>query len=369
MARLLSCAAFGDCILAISAVVVSGFLGPLKAFVRFRPLYLKGCRNKPLRNKAMSAQLRKQITEKIITALESNLLPPWRQTWKLSKNSGLPTSVATDRPYRGINFLLCQIHASRFGLNSKYWGTFKQWQTLGAEVKRRPDDVKPGEWGCKIILFKPVKKGSVDPKTGKDDEKEFLLMRQFVVFNLDQVSGSHLDRFRAGNDAGEIVLPRFDQAEELINATNADIRFGGDKAFYSLPTPAGSWPNHETGDYIVMPHAEQFESTSAYYETALHELSHWAEVRTAWDREKHGYPLGELIAEMSSCFVAAELGVPATDLGNHASYLGSWIQAMRGDPTYIFKAASQASKTADYLLSFVKPVEPVEAEEPAEQVA
>ncbi len=314
----------------------------------------------------MSTTLRKQITEQIIAALENNLVP-WRRPWKSPKNAGRPTSVSTGRPYSGVNPLLCELHALRHGFQSQWWGTFKQFELLGGRIKQRPSHVKNGEWGCKIVLFKPVSKQVVD-ESGSENEERYFIMKTFVVFNIDQVEAPHLDRFRAKNESPELEFPKFDEAEELIQKTGAEIHFGGDKAFYSLPTPVGSWPNHDTGDFIVMPHAEQFESAAAYYETCLHELAHWSEVRTAWDREKHGYPMGELIAEMASCFVSSELGIPAIDLGNHAAYLKSWIDAMKADPSFIFKASTQASKTADYLMSFVKPAK-VEEEEPAEQVA
>jgi len=39
----------------------------------------------------------------------------------------------------------------------------------------------------------------------------------------------------------------------------------------------------------------------------------------------------------------------------HADYLGSWLTVLRADSRAIFKAASQASKAADYLLAFVDP--------------
>ena len=267
-----------------------------------------------------------------------------------------------------MNPLLCQMHALTHGFQSQWWGTFKQFELLGGRIKQRPSHVKPGEWGCRIVLYKPVSKQVVD-EAGKEDEKRFFILKTFVVFNIDQVEAPHLDRFRAKAESSELEFPKFDQAEKLIQKTGAAIHFGGDKAFYSLPMPAGSWPNHESGDYVVMPNREQFESPASFYETALHELSHWAEVRTGWDREKHGYEMGELIAEMSSCFLAAELGIPATALENHAAYLANWLEAMRGDSSFIFKASTQASKTADYLMSFVKPAKKVEEEEPAEQVA
>ena len=65
--------------------------------------------------------------------------------------------------------------------------------------------------------------------------------------------------------------------------------------------------------------------------------------------------MGELIAEMASCFLATELGVPNSEaIENHAAYVKSWLAAMKDDPNYIFKASRQASKVCDFLLSFVK---------------
>jgi antirestriction protein ArdC len=315
----------------------------------------------------MSNAIRKQVTEQIVAALENNLVP-WRRPWRSPKNAGRPTSVSTGRPYSGVNPLLCEMHALTHGLQSQWYGTFKQWELLGGRIKQRPSHVKPGEWGCRIVLYKPVSKQVVD-EAGKEDKKRFFILKSFTVFNIDQVEAPHLDRFRAKAESSELEFPKFDQAEELIQKTGVSVRFGGDKAFYSLPTPIGSWPNHVGGDYIVMPSREQFECPTSFYETALHELAHWAEVRTDWDREKHGYEMGELVAEMASCFLAAELGIPTTDLGNHAAYLANWLEAMRGDHSYIFKASTQASKTVDYLLSFLRPAEKVEEVEPAEQVA
>lgn len=68
----------------------------------------------------------------------------------------------------------------------------------------------------------------------------------------------------------------------------------------------------------------------------------------------------ELIAEMSSCFTASEIGIPHGEaLENHASYVKSWLDAMKGDASYIFRASRMASATADYLLSFVREPESV----------
>ena len=72
---------------------------------------------------------------------------------------------------------------------------------------------------------------------------------------------------------------------------------------------------------------------------------------------------------MSSCFVAAELGIPTGSLGNHAAYLQDWLRAMKDDVGFIFKASTMASKTTDYLMSFVRPVDEAKELEAAEQAA
>ena len=55
----------------------------------------------------------------------------------------------------------------------------------------------------------------------------------------------------------------------------------------------------------------------------------------------------------------AGVGIPQGEsLGNHVAYLKSWLEALRNDRNFIFKAAKQASKVTDYLLGFVKKPQP-----------
>jgi antirestriction protein ArdC len=251
---------------------------------------------------------------------------------------------------------LLEIHAAAHGFQSKWWATFNQWHTGGCMVKRRPDNVEPGQWGCQIVVYIPVTKTVEDPVTGDEEEEKYWLLRKFTLFNAEQVTGGEAEKFQAAQQPETVgdVHPDYEPAEALIQATKADIRFGGDRAFYRLPTPEGSWPNHREGDYIQLPPKSAFINGS-FYPSILHELGHWSEIRVGWDREKGGYPMGELIAEMASCFLATELGVPNGEpLENHAAYLKSWLSEMKNDPNYIFKASRQASKVCDFLLSFVK---------------
>ena len=257
--------------------------------------------------------------------------------------------------------MLLEIHALRLGLASRWWGTWAAWKSLGCNIRKRPQDVEEGHWGCRVVLYKPVTKTVVDEQTGDEDEERFFVLRTFTVFNADQTDGDGAEDLRSDQHEGQTndAQPDFAPAEELISATGADIRYGGDRAFYHRPLPMGAFPNHHSGDFIVLPPRATFDPPGGFYETVVHEFAHWSEVRTGWNHEKNGYALGELAAEIASCYLAAELGIPQGEgLGNHAAYLRSWLEALKNDRTFIFKAAKQAGKVTDFLLGFVKKPEP-----------
>jgi antirestriction protein ArdC len=263
-----------------------------------------------------NATIRRQITEQIISAVEN-----------------------------GVNPLILELHRQRHQLQSRWYGTFRQWSELGFSVKQRPADVEPGHWGAHIVYFRPITKTKLDPATGDEKEDRFFLMKDYVVFSADQVEGDGVERFQVNEVEGtNSDFADFEPVERLLENSKADIRFFGDRAFYD-----------RLGDFIVLPPKRQFHSVGEFYTTALHEASHWSEKRVGWDHEKHGYPMTELVAEISASFLAAELGVPGADkLDNHASYVANWLEAMRGDSSYIFRASTAASKSANFLLSFVQ---------------
>ena len=197
--------------------------------------------------------------------------------------------------------------------------TFNQWRDRGGRVMRRPNDVPPGEWGCGIIYYCPITKIVSDPTTGEESEEKYPLLKTYSVFSVDQVEGDHLDHLRA-RDEGPVNLDfvDFEPAEVAITATEADIRYTGDRAFYC-----------RGGDYIQVPPKGKFPKESEFYAVCLHELAHWSEKRTDWTGD---YPVGELRAEIAASYMLAELGVPqSSDMSNHQAYLKNWLQALRND--------------------------------------
>jgi antirestriction protein ArdC len=63
------------------------------------------------------------------------------------------------------------------------------------------------------------------------------------------------------------------------------------------------------------------------------------------------YAFEELIAELCAAFSCASLGIAPTV--RHADYIASWLDVLRADNRAIVRAASQASKAADYILGFL----------------
>jgi antirestriction protein ArdC len=302
------------------------------------------------------SEIRTKITGTIVEALRAGGVPPWRMPWASHPNGrGLPTNAATDRRYSGVNPLILQLAARRQSFRSKYWATFQQWSALDCCVKPRPSDVAPGAWGTTAILFKPITKTEIDKKTGEEKERAFPVLRTFTLFNADQVHGA--DRWRVNDDPVNANFVDFQPAETAIVATGADIRHGGDRAFYRRSTDGGE------GDSIQLPHKHQFAEAKEYYSTALHELAHWSEVRLGWTGS---YAIGELRAEIASAYLLAELGVPQSDdLTNCQSYLSWWLAELKDDASCILRISTAASRAADHVLSYSRPREAVEEPEAA----
>ena len=301
-------------------------------------------------------EIRTKITAQIIEALEKGGLPPWRMPWASSPNGrGMPTNAATGRKYSGINPLILQCAARRHGFRSKFWGTFNQWRDLGCSVKSRPSDVVPGSWGTTAVLYKPIVKTETDMKTGEERERAVPLLKSFVLFCADQVTGA--GQWQVQDEPVNDDFVDFEPAEEAIRATGADIRHGGDRACYRRPIEGSG------GDFIMLPHKFLFEMEKEYYSTAMHELAHWTEIRLGWTGT---YALGELRAEITSAYLLADLGVPQSDdLTNCQSYLSWWLAALKEDPSCILRISTAASRAADYVLSSSRQREDVEEPEKA----
>ena len=286
------------------------------------------------------ASLYDEVTAKIIAQLEAGCFP-WAQPWNSAAAvPGLPRNAVSGRPYSGVNVLILWGAVIEGSYPSQDWLTFRQALAAGGCVRN-------GERGQTIFYadrFTPDDAG--EGGEARDGEPRSIpFLKRFVVFNAAQCDG--LPERLTADPTPLPEREQHEQAEALIAATGADFRIGGARAFYDVG-----------GDYVQVPPQPAFPHQIDFYRTALHELGHWAGSKARLARDQSGrfgtvlYAREELCAELTSAFLCAALGIVPTV--RHADYLGSWLAVLRADNRAIFKAASHASKAADYLLAFVR---------------
>lgn len=281
-----------------------------------------------------------EVTARIIAELEAGRTP-WVQPWgtpDAKAGLGLPKNALTGRAYSGVNILILWHHVVRAGFATQTWLTFRQAQEMGGHVMQG----ERGVTACHAATFIPKAERERAAKDG-DDAERVPFLKRFTLFNVEQCEGLPEDAYEGATPLPEDeIVPH---AEHLIEATGADFRVGGTKAFY-VPSQ----------DFIRVPPQPAFFEQVNYYRTCFHELGHWTghDSRCARDLShsfgSKPYAREELVAELASAFICASLGITPTV--RHTDYIGSWLEVLKEDNRAIFRAASQASKAADFILAF-----------------
>jgi antirestriction protein ArdC len=281
-----------------------------------------------------TADVYTRVTNAIITAIETGA-GNYRMPWVVRQDKGFsPISIATVKPYRGINTVVLWSQAQTKGYASALWGTYQQWQALGGQVRK-------GEHGSPVVYW-----GTYDAKeTADDDERNgrHLFCKGYTAFNLDQVDGVKLPKRLEPNLSRN---ERIERAEAFFAGVGVEVRDGGNRAFYRPDVPAAVW----------MPGFNQFPEASQYYSVLAHETTHWTSHASRCDRElgkrfgDAAYAMEELIAELGSAYTVAGLELELTPRADHAAYIESWLRVLKSDKRAIFTAASKAQQAADFLI-------------------
>ena len=273
--------------------------------------------------------IHQQITNQILEAMEQ-ARATGRRLW--DSQPSLPLNLTTGKPYSGINVLMLWSAGLSHGYKSPYWLTFKQAQTLGGQVRK-------GEHGTHCVFYKPWESTDTNTATGETETKTGAVLKSFRVFNLDQIDG-----IQAPAQEERRAFVASEDAERILSASPAPIQIGGTQAFY-----------RPSDDTIHLPNREAFINPEAFYSTALHEMTHSTGHVNRLARDFGGrfgtesYAFEELIAELGSAFLNADLGILNTTLPDHADYLGHWIKILGSDKKAILTAAAQASKAHAFI--------------------
>jgi antirestriction protein ArdC len=276
------------------------------------------------------------VTAQIINAIEKGV-SNWRMPWHTSGRFAFsPINVRSKKPYRGINTVCLWAAAEAKGYDSGEWGTYKQWQEHGAQVRKREKSTTVVFWKFANSVQEDQNGEDEQPSTGS----RLLFTRGYSVFNAAQVDG-----YTPKPEPDMAILDRIQHADACFQSISADVRHGGNRAYYS---PAS--------DHIQMPPSQAFAENVSYYSTLAHEHTHWTARSERCDRQlgkrfgDSAYAAEELIAEIGAAFVCAHLGLSTEPREDHAQYINSWLKVLKADKRAIFTAASKAQQAADYLI-------------------
>ncbi|MFD1199137.1 ArdC family protein [Brucella gallinifaecis] len=283
-----------------------------------------------------------EITNRIVDAIET--AGEFRLPWVSNKSGSFarPVNVASRKPYNGVNIVSLWVSALSSEFPSNIWGTYRQWQEQGCQVRK-------GEKSSPVVFYKTIDIEQVNDRTGETEQAERMFARASWVFNAAQVDGFPIEQ----NDIPD--APLFDpiaRAESFVRATGAVVEEAGDKACF-IPSL----------DIIRMPERRRFTGTDTttpaegFYSTICHELTHWSGTKSRLDRDMSGrfgseaYAVEELVAELGAAFLCSDLGITPEPRADHAQYIKNWLEFLKSDRKAIFTAASKASEAANWLQS------------------
>ncbi len=283
----------------------------------------------------MKRDLRQEITDDIIAALEKGVAP-WQKPWQAGAFE-MPLNPTSGKPYRGGNAIHLMLTSVRKGFEDPRWITYRQAHENEWQVRK-------GEKGTQIEFWQFPKTADDRREFRGDSDRERFIYRVYTVFNASQIEGMPAHE------------PRIRQEWQVMQDAETILRNSGARIYYDQPDQAFY---SRSSDSIHLPVRVAFKSAGDFYGTALHELGHWTGHPIRLNREtlNESYRFGdlayakeELRAELTSVFLMAERGIPHNP-DSHAAYLGSWLKALREDKNEIFRAARDAHRAADLLIA------------------
>ena len=278
-----------------------------------------------------------RVTNALIADLEQGVRP-WLKPWNAEHAAGHVSRPlrAGGQPYKGINVLMVWAAAMSQNFAAPIWMTFKQAKELNAPVRK-------GSKGSLVVYSDRIIRIE-KAEDGEEIERDIYFMKGYPVFNVEQIEGLP-PHFYATAVAQLDSTKRIASADRFFANTGADIRHGGNVAYYA------SGP-----DYVQMPLFGSFRDAESYYSTLGHETVHWTKHLSRLNRDlgrrafgDEGYAREELVAEIGAAFLCCDLGITPEPRDDHAAYLDHWLKVLKEDKRAIFQAAAHAQRAVDYL--------------------
>lgn len=292
------------------------------------------------------SKTKEELVNMYIDSLKEGKIP-WRERWVSSLN----VNGISDKEYKGINQLLLSYVTYKEQYNDNRWFTYYQIKQKGYKLKDAKGKGIPVEFYSVYDIKNKKKVDFADYERLVNERPETkvnyrLICNTSYVFNAILIEGvPEQDKYPYDKS-----IPANNFIKKIISKLGVKYSERGNEAFYSPST-----------DEIVLPESKKFYDEYSYYATQLHEISHSTGSKDRLNRnidfkDKKSYAREELVAEISSSFLMAKLGIipESEDYNNHKSYIQSWISILEDKPNELFKAINESNKVYDYINDLVK---------------
>ncbi len=294
-------------------------------------------------------------TEEEIVAKVEKLLEQGVEGWKKGWggiSTGMPYNAISKIQYKGVNAISLFLQ----GYDDPRWLTYIQIQEKGYHLEKGAKGALVEFWS-KIDQNKRIVTEEYEieqkKKLSEEEYAEWLkgirmFTRNYTVFNAQHVK--ELANIKPVMTEEE-KEKQIETAETIIKNSFVPITYGGSRAYYS-----------QLSDDIHLPPKGSFYTIEEFYGTALHEMVHATGAKSRLSRDMSGgfgsesYAKEELVAELGSMFLQAELGVQMSEehFRNHVAYLQSWKKSIKSDPAYFIQAITPAKNATEFVLGVAK---------------
>lgn len=287
--------------------------------------------------KTPKRDIHRDVTDKILAAITvdpGDFKMPWRRQ---SGGMTLPKNFITKSAYSGINIFGLSAAAILRGFEHNLWGSYKQWEAAGAQVRR-------GAKAETIVFYKSYQ---VEPNPQQtDDDGHRRVARASGVFNIAEVDGVVLPPASEPTS----LIERLDAVDRYVAQTKIPVLIGGERAFYRHSIDTVQMPSED-----LFTGSDTMSRQESFYATLLHEICHASGHHSRLNRavpKAFGdavYIEEELLVELAAAILCAELHVTQDTRPDHAQYIHHWAQFLNDDPKAIFRAAARASEAVTFL--------------------
>ena len=275
--------------------------------------------------KLANQEVVKELTEKAIISIEDAISKglSWKPEFK--GTGGLAYNMFTGNVLSGGNQLIALLS----GVDTR-WATPKALKAKGVAWAK----------GSKTTTFLFPITITKDSKTGEKLENPFMYFKTYRMINGADI----IDLPQEKSD--EVTLEeRHTKIDELVAVIGAAVRESSrGQCFYNY-----------RDDYIHMPFKKHFDSINSWYATLFHEIGHWTGHKSRLNRldgkqDKSEYAFEELVAELFSIYACKFCDISFEPTENNATYLSSWLKALKQDASFLWKASSRATDILNYVL-------------------